>query len=276
MVDAQLVEGVARLVQGAEERAGQILLVDAGGDAHVVVAELRHVRMIGLVLPPPRKVVAELLDHGDAERPLLGFRIVAAQEGIFHGGLPCDRLGQGRQLHAQLLEDPADHLGAHPLVVPVDQRIHDVAIAGEIIGQLPAHVECSFEIGAHGGEVVLGRGLRPHHVGRRRMLGQGAGKVGGDAHAALVVAAGHPQQGCVVAGGRQAFRIRLQLVQQPPDGRVGILLVCDLLQHRQLACPIVAPAHRHVGRLIPRQDGAGVADVRRLTQARHQLLFLLF
>src|SRR5581483_9246961 len=65
--NALLVERVPRLVQGGEQRLGDMVLAHARGDAHVAGGELRAERMVRLVETAAVEVVAEAPDDGEAE-----------------------------------------------------------------------------------------------------------------------------------------------------------------------------------------------------------------
>jgi hypothetical protein len=59
-VDALLVHGVSRFVHRAEEAVAQIVLVEAGGDAHIAQREAGHEGVVRLVLASALEVIAKL------------------------------------------------------------------------------------------------------------------------------------------------------------------------------------------------------------------------
>src|ERR1700730_11567293 len=79
---ALLVERVASLMDGREQRLADIVLVNPGGDAHVTGGEFCAERMMGLVEPAAVEVVADLFDHGEAEIKLRALAKEAAQTPI--------------------------------------------------------------------------------------------------------------------------------------------------------------------------------------------------
>ena len=78
-VDPQLVEGVARLVDAAEQPVTQIGFIVARGDAHVTPRELGHEWVVRLVLAPTVEVEAKILHERLAEGSLLCFGIAVVQ-----------------------------------------------------------------------------------------------------------------------------------------------------------------------------------------------------
>ena len=78
-VDALLVHGVAGLMDGAEKRVAQIVLVHPGGDAHVAQRKTGGEGMGGLILAAALEVIAQALDHVQAEGQLLRLRVRLVQ-----------------------------------------------------------------------------------------------------------------------------------------------------------------------------------------------------
>src|SRR5262249_9715155 len=66
-----LVERVAGFVDGREQRLGDVVLVDAGGNPHVAARKRRAERMVRQVLASAREVVAHPPGDAEAEVELL-------------------------------------------------------------------------------------------------------------------------------------------------------------------------------------------------------------
>ncbi len=274
-VDALLVHGVPRLVQGAEEALGQVVLVEAGGDAHIAAREPDREGVGGLVLAPPAEVVAEVAGDLLAEGLLLSLGEVAAQAAIVGGRPLGDRLGQGHQARPQGREERAHRLGLHAIVGAVDQRVGDMGVAGEAVGHAPAQLEGSLEVGQHSGDIVGGAGFGPGVVAGGALGGDLGDQGGGDARAALEAAAGHPDQGRVVAVEGQALLVGRERLEQLAEALVGGLLVAEAAQGGGLAAAGGGPAGGHIGVLVPGQHGGRRAQVVDLDQASAQLAQLL-
>ena len=71
---------------------------------------------------------------------------------------------------------------------------------------------------------------------------------------ALVIVARHAQQAGIIGVVWQAFRVRLEIIEQPADRRVGKLLMRQLAQGRHLASARRRAARRHIGGLIPAEQ----------------------
>ena len=232
--DALFVESVARFVNGAEETTGEIIFIDARGDAHVTRRELDHEGMVGFVLAAAVKIVAKILDHRLAEGPLLWFRKTALQAVVIHLGTSGDGLDQRRQGLPQRFEEGSDGRGAHAVVGYIDEGIGDVLIAGEEVGELTAHREGFLQVGLDTGEVVGWARLDPNRIAVGHKIGEFGSETGWDADETLVVAPRHPDQGRVVVVRRQALCVGLQSIQQLADGCVRGLFMGELAQGSQL------------------------------------------
>ncbi len=95
---------------------------------------------MGRVLASALEVVAVVADCGFAEGALPRCRVVLVQKTVIHLGAFADRGDQRRQRLAQLLEDRTDGCRTHAKVGGVDQRVGDMAIAGEKIRVAPAQL----------------------------------------------------------------------------------------------------------------------------------------
>ena len=160
---------------------------------------------------------------------------VTVQAGVVDGRLGGDALHQRHQLTAQLGEQLAQRGGFHAQVREIDQRVGDVLVAGEEIGQAAGVVQDLLQVGLHGLEIILGAGLGPNGEGLRAELDHLAQEGRRHLQAALVVAAGDAHQGCVGVLEGQALGVGLQLVEQMADARVGGLLLRQACQQRRLA-----------------------------------------
>src|SRR5262249_56287730 len=87
----RLVERVAGFVDGREQRLGDVVLVDAGGNPHVAARKRRAERMVRQVLASAREVVAHPPGDAEAEVELLRRAELAVQAAVVGGRLLADR-----------------------------------------------------------------------------------------------------------------------------------------------------------------------------------------
>ncbi len=179
---------------------------------------------------PRLKVVPQPLDDLQAKAPLPGLREPLPQARVVGRRLAGDGLDDRHQLPAQLGKEGPQRRGFHAIVGLIDQRIGDVLIAGEIVGQLPTQVNGLDQVGLDGLEVVPGPGLGPHLVRLGAVVGQLGHKGRRDAHRPFVLAPRDPDQAGVVRVVGQALRVGPQIVQEPADGRSDELDVGQPLQ----------------------------------------------
>ena len=250
---------MAGLVQRREQRFPDVVRTDAGRDAHVARRELRAERMMSLVEPPALEVIAHPLGHADAEIELRRFAENAAQTVVVRRRLLGYRAHHRNQLFPELRKERPDRGGRHAFVGGVDQRIGHMLVGCEKIGILATEVERLFQERQHRREVVRGSRPRPgieggraERVGARDMIGRHFDRL-------LEVASGNADQARVVGVVRQAVGIGRKLVEQSAQRRVDRFFMRQPAQGRTLATPRRSPACRHVGRLVPVEQGAGCA-----------------
>ena len=220
-----------------------------------------------LVQPAAVEVVAEAFDHIHGEVPLRSLREVLAQTGVVGRRLRRDRFDDRHKLAAQLAEERPQRRDLHAVVGDVDQRIGDVLVGREIVGQLAAEVEGLLQQRSHLGEVVRRARLGPDLIRRREVAGELRDERGRHFDGALELAARHADQRGVVRVIRQALFVGSQIVQQPADRRIGELLVRQPAERGRLPCARRPAAGRHVRALIPVQQRVGGVEVVDFEQA---------
>ena len=140
--------------------------------------------------------------------------------------------------------------------------------------ELPAEIERALEHGLDGGEVIGGPRLHPGRIRSRGMLLEGSGEVGRDVHVALVVAVSDANQRGVGMLGRQAVRIRLQVVEQRTHGGVGEGRMGQPFERGDVPSTGNSAFRGHVGGLVPVQHRRRRAQVADFAQPAPQLVKL--
>ena len=118
------------------------------------------------------------------------------QEAVLHRPAPFnnDAHEWDRDL-TEPAEQPVDVLSGHPGLVPVQQRIVWMIFEADVIGLAPREVHHLRQRGKEPREVVATAGFSPDLGGERRRAGPGGHKFRGEAALAVIVAAGHADQG---------------------------------------------------------------------------------
>ncbi len=257
---ALLVEGVPRLVHHPHQGLGEIVLVVAGGDAHVAggtAAEgmQRHVQ------PPTGEVEARR-----AHQPLAQRLLVGDGEGSHGpqrrrlGGLPVeDAPDQLRQEAGQTGKQGVDPLGAGAGVMLVQHGVVGRQAHGRRLGlaALADTAQHLRQAGQQLGEVAFRPRAAPRHLAGRDRLAGCLDQVAGDGGGVAVGAPHLPQVGrlpCV-----QPARA-LRLGQPVGHAGFGLQLVGQHGQGGGLLGPPVAGTVGHHGLAVPAQDAQGVAD----------------
>src|SRR5258706_11732224 len=107
---------MAGLVQRAEERVTEIVLLHARRDPHVAERERGLKRMMRLVLPAAIEIVAKTFDDFLTKSQLSDFGKILREAEIVRGWLRCDRLHDGNELFTQLREDLTDGRSLHTVI----------------------------------------------------------------------------------------------------------------------------------------------------------------
>ena len=264
-----LVEAVAALVHGGEDRGDVVFLV-ARGQADVLGARAGCERVHRQVEPRERRVVAEPLDDLQRVRVLRVDRPRALHEGVV-AVHRADLGDQRHQLGLQVVEDLAHLGGLHPRLVVVEEDVVRLVVAFEALDIAALQLDRALEVGEEEGVVVLGSRLRPHVVG----VGGGAGhlgrELGGHAMRLLPVASRRADQARVVRVVVELLLVTGEVVEQLADLVRDELLVCDPVERRHLMAANRAAARRHHHRLVPEEDLLRAAQVVDLGQTCLQL-----
>ena len=267
--DAVLVEAVAALVHGGEDR-GDVVFVVPRGQADVLGAGAGAERVHGQVEPRVRWVVAEPLDDLQRVRVLRFDRPWAVHEGV----VAVHRADLGDQRHElglQLVEDLAYLGGLHPRLVVVEEDVVRLVVAVEAIDVAALQLHGALEVGEEEGVVVVFSCLCPHVVG----VGRGAGHLGGEVgrHAArlLPIASGRADQARVVGVVVELLLVAGEIVEQLADLVGDELLVRDPVERRHLVASHRAAAGGHHHGLVPEEDFLRAAQVMDLGQTCFQL-----
>ena len=262
-----LVHSVARLVHGGKEGVAEEILLDAGGDAHVVDGKAGGEGVGRLVLAAALEIVAKAPDHVQAELPLQRLGEGLVQAGVVGRRLGGDGRHQRHELLAQVGEQGAHGRGLHAIVGPVDERVGHVLVAGKVARVLAAQFDGPLQVGARGGKIVGRPRPGPDLVGFGGVAVEFGHKVGRHLDRLFILAAGDAQQAGLVGVVGQALLVGAQVFQQLAQGRVGEFLVGQPLQGGGLAGAGRGAAGRHVGRLVPAQQRRGGVEVMDLGQA---------
>jgi hypothetical protein len=249
---AALVHRVAGLVQHAHEGDGEVVLVIAGGDAHVVghataegVQGYVEAAVLEVEADGGHEAAGQSLLPFARERPFQGQdrrqRALARQHGIQEAG---QEIGEVR-------EDGVDARRGAARLVLVEQRV--VERAAEAVrlggGGLAGEIQHLGQGRLHGGEIGRRPRLAPDHLAALAGLGERLHQValqrGGMQPAPLHLLQVRPGPGVETLGlGRGP-------IEEFVQGGIGQDLVADHAQGRQLLGACLGAAGRHHRRHVP-------------------------
>ena len=191
-VHAQLVHGVAGLVDDAVDVGDAIVLVDVRGDARVAHREALAKRMLGKGKRGVVQVQADKLHQIEAHGALGGLGHAGVQK-VCSGLLAAladgvhERHDRGLNLVAKRIEA----LGGKAALVLVEPHVVWVALGVHELGLMLELADDFVHIGLKARPVVGRFGLVPHGVGLAGEPGPGLGLLGGDDACLALVAAEH-------------------------------------------------------------------------------------
>ncbi len=271
--EAQLVQGVTRLVDRGEEARGEIALEVAGGDAHVVDPEGGGEGMLHGVQPAARAVVGHQAHDPLADRGLAIDRAGPAQAGIVDLGPRADLVEEDYELGAQPREEPRDGGFFAARLVKVEEGVvargagsaaRPGRSRGQAIGLPLLKLHHTLEVGREGGEVVLGPGLGPGGVGEARLEAELGHELGRELGLAVVGAPEDAQVASLaLAEGRVAQGIRARGAEGREElGDLGRheFLVGEALDVGELLGPLSDRLGGHVGLLVPAEEGVDMYE----------------
>ena len=218
--------------------------------------------MHDVVEAPFAAVEAHRLDDLLADLALRGDREVGGQRG---------RLGLHRELAQQRHEPLAQageergHLGGRRArLVAIQQRVVWMRRLGEAGREAPREIDVRAQRGGEDGERVLLAGVEPGGVAGRRGAGHLRGQLARHAPRTLVVAAHGADE-------QRVLWQRRRVEQRPELGRDEPVVRQALERAERLPASRRA-AGRHHDQLVPRDDRAGMAEVRQLAEPLEQLV----
>ena len=179
--DAQLIQGMAALVENGVHRGGHIVQVVVGGDADILVVELQRKGVFGLTQAAVAPVQTHDLHEIVRKRLLLLDRIFQMQEAVIDLGLLADGPDEGHQTLAQGVKEHVQLLGVHAPLILVQQGIIGRFFRIIIARELPVILHQLLQDGAEGGKVVFFLGLVPDITGAVGQLAVCHILLGGDA-----------------------------------------------------------------------------------------------
>ena len=191
-IHAQLVHGVAGLVDDAEDVGDAIVLVDVRGDARVAHRETLAKRMLGKGERGVVQVQAHKLHQVEAHGALGGLGHMGVQK-VGSGLLAAltdgvhERHDRGLDLVAKCVEA----LGGKTALILVEPHVVRVALGVHELGLMLKLSDDSVHVGLKARPVVGRLGLVPHGVGLAGEPGPGLGLLGGDGTGLALVATEH-------------------------------------------------------------------------------------
>ena len=264
-VDLRLVQPMAELVEGGEERHPEVVVVVAGGDADVARGYRHREGVRGRVQAPGVGAEPDDLEDLEDRAALLVRRVVAGEHpavarllGVAGGG------DERRQRLAECGEQRAQLRRGELGLVVVEQRVVGVREPLEARDVAVLELDVARERVAEAAEVGRRARLEPRLLPERGGVGQLHGEVGRHAGGLLVVAA-HPVQEADVLGlGVLPRRPGRERVEQPPHLGIREPLVEDALERPGLIGASGRRAMGHHRVLVPEQQRADGAEVGQL------------
>ncbi len=250
-----LVERVAGLVQHAHERAVEIRLLIARGEADIVGSAAAE-RVQADIEPAMGEIEAEPLHELEAELALGRDRKRARQgQRRRPGALALQRsVDEPGEKSCDLVEQAIDGGDAAARLILVEQRL--VGRLAERRGfrrrHLADHGQHATELRQHGREVAGGTRLAPAHLAGRARLRQRLHQIGrhrGGVHPAPA----HFREVGALPGIEVV--LRAGTAEQVRERRVGEHFVTHDLQRRELLRPCGGAAGRHQCGGVPMEDG---------------------
>ena len=195
-----LVHGVTGLVHGRVHGHAEVAAVEARGDADVVAPEVGAERMRGLVLTPPRHVVADGFYDVEGEGALFVNREIAVQNAVVYGRFALrDGLRQRDQSRLHIGEHGGDIGLRRSRLVLVYERIVGMRLVAQMLGSLARQIQHLFQAGRELIEVGHLAGAYPHLLRQRGMATEFHHQIFGQFRGAVIAAAQAGQQANIVA-----------------------------------------------------------------------------
>ena len=255
-VSAQLIEGVAPLVNDGVHGGHQIVFVVVGGDAHIVAAEVVGEGVLRLGNGAVGPINAHNLHQVVAEMPLLLNGVVLHQEAVVDLGLFADFLHQGHNGAAQPGKEDIQGFLIHALLVFIQQGIIGGHVGVVVTRKFAAVGHDLFQIRRKSGKIVGGLCLMPDGI---RLVQKNAVVhifPGGDAAHPVVVLFQNLQLPGLDGG---EFRsVGGQVVIENAVARVGGQVIADSSQHLHGFPPGFPGALRGGGGGVLAEDAHGV------------------
>ena len=225
VVGAQLIQGMAALVDHGEHAGHQIILVIVGGDADILVVEIGGVGMLRFRNTAVAPVDGQHLHEVIGEFPLDLDGIELIQEAVIDLPRRLDLLHQGYDGFPELGKEGIQSGGIQSLLVFVQQGIVGCHFRMVVTGELYVIGHDLLQIGCEGREIVLIFGLFPNILGIVQQNSIGHVFLRGDlVHLVIALA---QNLHLPLAHGGQFLRVGLQEGQQLSVFRVGGQVIGD-------------------------------------------------
>ena len=271
--NARLVETVTALVHRAVQAGRKVRLVPARRDPHIAGPDPGGERMHGVVHPPPRPVKAHQVQHVRDEPPLtLDRKAPVKARGIDAGLVLGERRNHRHELGLQLIEQRAHLSRLHPGLIVVEQRVVWALELVKARNVVAGELEVVAEIRRKRAEVGVLAGHHPRLLADRGRPCDLGSEVGWNPAGLLVMAAGDPDEACVIALRGGPVDLGPGRLEQLPGLLGDEHLVADPLDRRERFGPGRPAARRHHRLLVPAEQAGGVAKVLEGAKAGSKLL----
>ena len=216
---AQLVEGMAALVDDGVHGEGQVLLVVVGGDADVLIIKGKGVGMLGLSQAAVALIQAQNI-HQILGVDLLQFHgVCQVQEAVVDLLLFLGGGQQGYDGTAELGEESVQSLHVHALFELVEQGVIGQHVGVVVARKLAVIVHDLLQIGGEFRKIALILGLGPLALGLGQQAGVGNIFLGGDADHLVEALPGHLH--LTAGNGIQLLGVGLQIGDQLATPGIG-------------------------------------------------------
>jgi hypothetical protein len=220
-----------------------------------------------LVEPAASKLVTHPLGDFASEPQLRRLVEMPAQAAIVRRRLIRNRLHDRQQLPSQFGKKRANRSRGHSFIRVIDEGIGRVIIGCKKFSVFAAEFERSFQERQHRGEVVCrprpGPGIERGgavRIGARNEIGRYSAGL-------FKIAPGNAHEESIGAVGRERFRPWGKRVDEPAQSRIGRAFVREPAQQGALAAAGSGAGSRHIGCLVPAEDGGPRIEVGNFEQA---------
>ena len=255
-----LIQRMTAFMNGTEQRRKRIFRKDTRGDPDVVPAEALGERMGALILPPPREIVADRMEHFIHESQLFLFPVNPLR--TFRFRLGSDDLPEQRQeFPAQIGEQSVQLRRGESFFEIVQQRIVNIVIWGKEPGILPPQIQQTFQMRREKVEPGFFPCLRPGAMCGRSGFRQLFHQFGRNFRPFIEIPPQPADQARFDGLGRISGTFLLRGFQTGDEIPGGHLFMDDPGDRRQLADPVRFGIDRHECLLVPIQQCGDVFQI---------------